>query len=270
MVRERIGELSLMKDLTRTMEITMKEMDEEEGTDDDEKAKSSEVKPGPSSPGIPGEKGTSSPDTSSSPQGGVPSTVGGGSSVPPTASASGSELPLPPKASPTASRSSTPRPRGVPTRQMLMDKSEEDVMAAEGLTEEEKELKRKKKAGMTKKQREAYAALQEEQRQTRQKRIDILTRKLVDRISVWTETDKGPEVTHSFNEKTKFEVENLKMESFGIEILHGKFILVQFSCHGMALSKLDHLSLNSHWIHLHIERCILYQVPEVPRDQRLL
>lgn len=258
MICERIGELSLMKDLTRTMEITMKEMDEEEATDDDEKAKSSEAKPGPSSPGIPGEKGTSPSDTSSSPQGGVPSTVGGGSSVPPTAFASGSELPLPPKASPTASRSSTPRPKGVPTRQMLMDKSEEDVMAAEGLTEEEKELKRKKKAGMTKKQREAYAALQEEQRQTRQKRIDILTRKLVDRISVWTETDKGPEVTHSFNEKTKFEVENLKMESFGIEILHGKFILVQLSCHGIALSKLDHLSLNSHWIHLHIERCILY------------
>lgn len=240
MTFERIGELSLMKDLTRTMEITMKEMDEEEATDDDEKAKSPEAKPGPSSPGIPGEKGSSS-DTSSSPQGGVPSTVGGGSSAPPTDSASSSELPLPPKASPTASRSSTPRPRGVPTRQMLMDKSEEDVMAAEGLTEEEKELKRKKKAGMTKKQREAYAALQAEQRETRQKRIDILTRKLVDRISVWTETDKGPEVTHSFNEKTKFEVENLKMESFGIEILHGKFILIQ-SCYCIALSKLDTLS----------------------------
>lgn len=218
-----------MKDLTRTMEITMKEMDEEDATDDDEKAKSSEAKPGPSSPGIPGEKVISS-DTSSFPQGGVPSVVGNGASpVPPTEATPNSELPLPPKASPTASRSSTPRPRGVPTRQMLMDKSEEDVMAAEGLTEEEKELKRKKKAGMSKKQREAYMALQAEQRETRQKRIDILTRKLVDRISVWTETDKGPEVTHSFNEKTKFEVENLKMESFGIEILHGEFILVQLS-----------------------------------------
>jgi len=42
----------------------------------------------------------------------------------------------------------------------------------------------------------------------------------VDRICVWTETDKGSEVTHSFNEKTKYEVENLKMESFGIDILH--------------------------------------------------
>lgn len=204
----------------------MKEMDEEEATDDDEKAKSSEAKSGPSSPGTPGEKGTSS-DTSSLPQGGVPSTSD--SPVPPTAPVSSSELPLPPKASPTASRSSTPRPKGVPTRQMLMDKSEEDIMAAEGLTEEEKELKRKKKAGMSKKQREAYAALQAEQRETRQKRVDILTRKLVDRISVWTETEKGAEVTYSFNEKTKFEVENLKMESFGIEILHGKFILLKLS-----------------------------------------
>lgn len=217
-----------MKDLTRTMEITMKEMDEEEATDDDEKAKSSEAKSGPSSPDIPGEKGTSS-DTSPFPQGGIPSTTGGGtsSSVPPTAPVSSSELPLPSKASPTASRSSTPRPKGVPTRQMLMDKSEEDVMSAEGLTEEEKELKRKKKAGMSKKQREAYLALQAEQRETRQKRVEVLARKLVDRISVWTETDKDPEMTRSFNEKTGFEVENLKMESFGIEILHGKFILVK-------------------------------------------
>lgn len=223
---ERIGELSLMKDLTRTMEITMKEMEEEEATDDDEeKSKTPEVKSGPSSPGIPSEKpaGASSSDVFSSLHGSVPSASGTGTPAAPTPS---SELPLPTaKASPTTSRSTTPRPKGIPTRQMLTDKSEEDRMAAEALlTEDERELKRKerKKAGMTKKQREAFLALQKEQRETRQKRVDMLTRKLIDRISVWTETDKGTEVTHSFNEKTKFEVENLKMESFGIEILHGE------------------------------------------------
>jgi len=45
-------------------------------------------------------------------------------------------------------------------------------------------------------------------------------KKLVDRISIWTETDKGPDVTKAFQEKTRLEVENLKMESFGLDILH--------------------------------------------------
>jgi len=42
----------------------------------------------------------------------------------------------------------------------------------------------------------------------------------VDRVSVWTETDKGKDVTAAFREKMRLEVENLKMESFGLEILH--------------------------------------------------
>jgi len=50
--------------------------------------------------------------------------------------------------------------------------------------------------------------------------VDTLARKLIDRISIWTETDKGADVTHAFEEKTRLEVENLKMESFGLEILH--------------------------------------------------
>ena len=39
-------------------------------------------------------------------------------------------------------------------------------------------------------------------------------------MSVWTETDKGPEVTRAFQEKIRLEVEDLKMESFGIQILN--------------------------------------------------
>ncbi|KAI5844559.1 X-domain of DnaJ-containing-domain-containing protein [Morchella snyderi] len=232
-----IGELSLMKDLTRTMEITMKEMEEEEAASEEEaKNKDSEIKPASSSPGVSGEHKPTEhkptehkptehkPTTSDGLHAPVPVTPDGTTPTPQAAAAtSSSELPIPPtKTSPTTSRSSTPRPKGVPTRPMIMDKSEEDRMTAEGLTEEEKELKRKdrKKAGMTKKQREAFAALQAEQRETRNKRVEILTQKLIDRICVWTETDQGQDTTRSFNEKTKCEVENLKMESFGIEILH--------------------------------------------------
>ena len=103
-----------------------------------------------------------------------------------------------------------------------MDKSEEEArMDAAGLTPEEKELRKKeKKKGLTKEQQERLAQYEEERRKARQERVDTLVRKLVDRISVWTETDKGPEVTHAFEEKIRLEVENLKMESFGLEILH--------------------------------------------------
>lgn len=108
-------------------------------------------------------------------------------------------------------------------RQAIMDKTEEDAqMNAAGLTEEEKELrkKEKKKAGLSKAQREELAAYEKERARVRQERVDTLAKKLIDRISIWTETDKGPDVTKAFQEKTRLEVENLKMESFGLDILH--------------------------------------------------
>lgn len=105
---------------------------------------------------------------------------------------------------------------------MLTDKSDEDRrMEAEGMSKEEQELRKKeKKKGLSKEQKDELAKYEQERKRVREERINTLAEKLIARICVWTETDKGPDVTHSFNEKTKYEVENLKMESFGIEILH--------------------------------------------------
>ena len=127
--------------------------------------------------------------------------------------------------SPSASGATTPTPRkqGIPIRQAIMDKTEEDAkMQAAGLTEEEQELRKKdkKKGGLSKAQREELAAYEKERARIRKERVDTLAKKLVDRISIWTETDKGPDVTRAFQEKTRLEVENLKMESFGLDILH--------------------------------------------------
>lgn len=124
--------------------------------------------------------------------------------------------PLPP-------RTSTPQPRGIPIRAAIMDKSEEEArMQAEGMTDAEKELreKQKRKAGLTKEQREELAAYEMERKRIRDERVANLAKKLNDRISVWTETDKATDVTAAFKEKIHLEIENLKMESFGIEILH--------------------------------------------------
>lgn len=129
--------------------------------------------------------------------------------------------------SPPADAASTPysqdRPQGVPTRLAITDRAEEEArMEAAGISEEEKQLreKSKKKGGLTKEQREELAAFEAERQRIRQERVDDLAKKLINRLSLWTETDKGKDVTNSFRRKMEEEVENLKMESFGLEILH--------------------------------------------------
>jgi hypothetical protein len=212
-----IGEISLMKDLTRTMEISMQEGEEEEFPGE-EAAKQESLAAENARHAAEAENGGPSGEKENVPG---PSVADSTDTAPPAYSEKFSEKP---SASPSASGTSTPkRPQGIPIRPMLMDKSEEEAqMAAAGLTEEEKELRKKdkKKGGLTKAQREELAAYEKERARVRQERVDTLAKKLVDRISIWTETDKGPDVTRAFQEKTRLEVENLKMESFGLDILH--------------------------------------------------
>lgn len=89
------------------------------------------------------------------------------------------------------------------------------------MSAEEKDLRRKeKKKGLTKEQKERLHQFEEEQAREREERVNTLSRKLIDRLSVWTETDKSPRMTEAFKTQMYLEAENLKMESFGLEILH--------------------------------------------------
>lgn len=189
-----IGEISLMKDLTTTMDITMEQMEE------DELAASAEEK-------------LHMHDEAAKAAG--------------TAAATGEERRSTSTAeasiTPSADNSGASTPRRYLGQQAIMEKSEEEArMDAAGLTAEEKELrkKEKKKGGLSKEQQERLAAYELERQKAREERVNTLSRTLIDRLSVWTETDKGGDVTHAFEEKIRLEVENLKMESFGLEILH--------------------------------------------------
>ncbi|KAL8686486.1 MAG: hypothetical protein Q9218_007070 [Villophora microphyllina] len=196
-----IGELSLMKDLTKSMEITTKQMEEEEVAEKaDAKLKAKE-------------QGTPAPDRHPSPA------ARPADETPYTATPSDLKPPVPEGSSPSSGTSTPRRNYG---QQAIMDKSEDEArMDAAGLTAEEKELRRKeKKKVLSKEQREQLAAYEAERKRVREERVDTLAKKLLDRISIWTETDKGKDVTKAFQEKTRLEVENLKMESFGLEILH--------------------------------------------------
>ncbi|KAL4955084.1 X-domain of DnaJ-containing-domain-containing protein [Aspergillus filifer] len=184
-----IGEISLLQDLTTRMEITTEEAEEEE------LAAATEEKLNVNNDGKSAGESTGA---------GAAGTAAGATSP-----------------SPSASGTSTPRPRL--GQQAIMDKSDEEIrMQSAAVSEEERELrkKEKKKGGLSREQAEKLQAFELERQKAREERVDMLATKLIDKISVWTETDKSADVTKAFEEKIRLEVENLKIQSFGIEILH--------------------------------------------------
>ncbi|KAH8162812.1 hypothetical protein CIB48_g5443 [Xylaria polymorpha] len=220
-----IGEISLMKDLNTAMEITTEDQDDVEfpGTKDaiNESAKEASAA---AAAGAPSTAPTPTVIVEDEPE--KPSATTSEAQTKPweAAAKKHDEAPIPPRQpspAPSNSGTSTPSKHAIPILPALMDRPSDDTQV-DGQTEEEKELrkKEKKKSGLTKEQREKLAAYEAERAKVRQERVDTLARKLVDRVSVWTETDKGADVTKAFREKTALEVENLKIESFGLDILH--------------------------------------------------
>lgn len=211
-----IGEISLMKDLTRSMEISTKEAEEAEKAE--EAAAAADT--------LAAEQ-TGSADAAEKAAAGAKPATAEEVHEKPAAAGAAQEIPVrdskPQPTAGTESPYSSEKPQGVPTRLAITDRAEEDAAAtAAGMTDKEKELREKeKRAGkLSKEQRDELAAFEEERRKIREERVETLSKKLIDRISVWTETDKGKDVTEAFKEKMRLEVENLKMESFGLEILH--------------------------------------------------
>lgn len=225
-----IGEISLMKDLTATMDITMSE--EEEAAAAAAAAEGEGDFPGTEA--AKAESAKEAADASAAAPGAAPAAAAAPSvqveeeKTEAAAAAAPAAAPAQPAAqpekSPAASGTSTPSKHAIPIRPALEYKPSDETAhtSVAGQTEEEAELRRKekKKGGLSKEQREQLAAYEKERAKIREERINNLTQKLLDRISVWTETDMGADVTHSFQEKIRIEVENMKMESFGLDILH--------------------------------------------------
>ncbi|KAK6538572.1 hypothetical protein TWF694_010151 [Orbilia ellipsospora] len=204
-----IGEISLMKDLTKTMEIAMKDMDLNEDDPEAIKKAAEAAHAKAQASGAP----FVDPTTPTSP--------------PPHATVHGSTSPTTPSSPPPETHKSTSPPppdngsqTRVTLRPALMDKTDEDHRQ-QALADEKA---RKEKDAMTKeqkqKQREELLAFEKERREIREKRVATLVKNLINKISIWTETEADGELTKSFEEKIRYEAENLKMESFGIEILH--------------------------------------------------
>lgn len=86
------------------------------------------------------------------------------------------------------------------------------------LTLEEREKNHKEEE--EKRRKEELEKFEEECNVKRAEMRGELSKKLVDKLSLFTETDMADDVAESFRQKLKYEAESLKMESFGLQILH--------------------------------------------------
>ena len=63
------------------------------------------------------------------------------------------------------------------------------------------EKPQKKNKGLTPEQKQKLEAMQQEQEKVRKERVAMLSEKLLQKISVWIETDRGQTVTEAFKKK---------------------------------------------------------------------
>lgn len=83
-------------------------------------------------------------------------------------------------------------------------------------TKSEKEAERELKQ----KRREALNAIDKENRAIREKRIEDLSNELIQKLGLYTEGPEGAEFKNNYILKLENEANQLKMESFGIQLLH--------------------------------------------------
>uniref|UniRef100_A0A060SZD2 ARAD1C04158p n=1 Tax=Blastobotrys adeninivorans TaxID=409370 RepID=A0A060SZD2_BLAAD len=191
-----IGEISLIKDLTKTMEIAMKDEEEASAAGSEAASTAASTAEAPETP---------TPTPGAGAEKAQPSATGAGDATDATTGASTGPVPHTPSSS---------------TLQITDGSRPESPNASSDVSSKEKKEKEKKKDKLSKEQREELEKYEAERKAAREERVSTLASKLVDKLSVWTETDRGVDVTNAFSEKIRLEAENLKMESFGIELLH--------------------------------------------------
>ncbi|ODV81430.1 DnaJ-domain-containing protein [Suhomyces tanzawaensis NRRL Y-17324] len=93
------------------------------------------------------------------------------------------------------------------------------------------QIEKKKKQKMSRHQREEIMRLHEESKAAKEKRVDELTQTLISKIESYQSASTNPDSLAQFVKKLGDEFEDLKLESFGIQLLHliGKTYTTQAS-----------------------------------------
>ena len=88
----------------------------------------------------------------------------------------------------------------------------------------EREAHGKKRAKLSPEQKKKLQELEEERKRNMEERVETLTKKLVDRLRPFVEAQhpgaKDDPETAAFERKMRSEADDMKLESFGVELLH--------------------------------------------------
>ncbi|THH29285.1 hypothetical protein EUX98_g4906 [Antrodiella citrinella] len=188
-----IGEISLMKEMTSVATTMMSEEDKA----DMEKEMNEAM-------------GNSNPSVSHAPS--PAASTGPSAATTPSADAPSASHPQQPASNGTQHLhvASTPSPATTPSREGNKSPSPKD--------------KGKGRPKVTPEQRKKLQDLDDERRKNMQARIETLRVKLVDRLRPFVEAkhpgDKDDPETKAFEARMKREADDLKLESFGVELLH--------------------------------------------------
>ena len=207
-----IGEISLMKEMKSAAE----NMSEEEKAELEKEMNGGQTPPTPSAPGfatpphpahtahIPSEAVSSSP---------APDTPRASTSIVPSSPATPGEE-APPASIPSPDSEPALNPASAPA-----SGSGSPSTSAEG---DKKRPAPKKRGKVTPEQRKKAEEHDRERKRAMDERIKILTTKLVDRLRPFVEAqhpgDKDDAETKAFEEKIRKEADDLKLESFGVEV----------------------------------------------------
>ncbi|KAI0738603.1 X-domain of DnaJ-containing-domain-containing protein [Daedaleopsis nitida] len=218
--RDYIGEISLMKEMTSVATTMMSE---------EEKAEvEREMNEGVT--GVPSSPPPVSPSPTPTPAPASPHVIAPDSAAP---SARASFIPSPAR-SPSPSSVSTPAP-GTPSAEKDPLSAVSKSPASSSTTnlkdkelhrerEKDRETHGKKRSKLTPEQKKKLQELEDERRKNMEERIETLSKKLVDRLRPFVEAknpgDKDDPETAAFERKMKSEADDMKLESFGVELLH--------------------------------------------------
>lgn len=214
-----IGEISLLKDFGKASEIMMTDEEKaelEKSMQDDAKKGPGESSKNATTDGT--SAATTASDEAASDDNAVnaaPTTTASNST--PTSSATTG------KVGPTTATDSTPA-AGTTSSSSTSSQHLSTQDASGTATPTGGKATSRTKPKLTVEQRQKLEALEKEKREAEEKRIADLTSKLKDRIRPFVEArnpgDKDDSETQLFGKRMREEAEDLKLESFGVELLH--------------------------------------------------
>ncbi|PPQ69778.1 hypothetical protein CVT25_009762 [Psilocybe cyanescens] len=213
-----IGEISIMKDMTSVATTMM--TDEEKAEIEKQMNSGNPNIPGPSTPTV-----SSAPNPApSAPAPHFPSTLSAASAAPPVVSdvhVDGSVPVAKPAPAPAAGATASSPTNG---SQIVAHGISPQPTPSVTSTAAEKEAEKREAARRKAEQREKLREHEKARRKAMEARVAMLTKKMIERIRPFVEAkdpgDKDDPESAAFAERMRREAEDLKLESFGVELLH--------------------------------------------------